>query len=109
MKKLSSKLDKVLQEKVEVYNERDSLRSQLELALKENKFLKSKNDSETLLKKNENLSSKVDFTLKENVALKNKIISISNNLDVCLKKNDVLKNKIDAHVCHARLVSLIGC
>ena len=52
---LSSKLNKILQEKVEVYNERDSLRSQLDLALKENEFLKSKNDCETLLKKNENV------------------------------------------------------
>ena len=57
------------------------------------------------MKKNENLSSKVDFVLKENVALKNKIISISNDLNVCLKKNDCLQNKIDAHVCHARIAS----
>ena len=53
--KLSSKLDCVLLEKVEVYNERDSLRSQLNLALKENEFLKSKNNCETILKKNEKL------------------------------------------------------
>ena len=95
----------ILQEKVEISNERDSLKSQLDLALKENNFLKSKNDCETLLKKNENLSSKVDFVLKENVALKNKIISISNDLNVCLEKNIVLQNNMDAHVCHARVVS----
>ena len=53
-KSLHARLNNVLQEKVEVSNERDALRSQLELALKENKFLKSKNDCETLLKKNEN-------------------------------------------------------
>ena len=51
-----------------------------------------------------NLSSKIDFILKENVALKNKIISISNDLNVCLDKNIVLQNKIDAHVCHTRVV-----
>ena len=56
-------------------------------------------------RKNENLSSKVDFVLKENVALKNKITSISKDLDVCLKKNEFLQNKIDSHVCHARVVS----
>jgi len=102
---LHARLDNVLQEKVEVYNERDSLRSQLELALKENEFLKSKNDCHAILKKNENLSSRVDFVLKENVVLKNKIISISNDLNVCLEKNIVLQNKIDSHVCHARVVS----
>ena len=47
---LHSRLDNVLQEKVEVSNERDSLRSQLELALKENEFLKSKNDCHAILK-----------------------------------------------------------
>ena len=85
------------------------MRSQLDLALKENKFLKSKNDCETLLKKNENLSSKVDFVLKENVALKNKIIFISNDLNVCLKKNEVLQNRIDVHVCHASPRIPIAC
>ena len=38
----------------------------------------------------ENMSMEVDFVLKENVALKNKIISISNDLNVCLEKNIVL-------------------
>ena len=60
-KSLHSRLNNILQEKVEVYNERDSLRSQLELALKENEFLKSKNDCHVILKKNENLSSKVEL------------------------------------------------
>ena len=60
-----ARLDVVLQEKEEIANERDSLRSQLDLALKENNFLKSKNDCETLLKKNENLTSKVNFVLKK--------------------------------------------
>ena len=64
-KSLHSRLNNILQEKVEVYNERDSLRSQLDLALKENEFLKSKNDCHAILKKNENLSSKVDFVLKK--------------------------------------------
>ena len=49
-----SKLDLVLQEKMEISNERDSLRSQLDLALKENEFIKSKNDCHVILKKNEN-------------------------------------------------------
>ena len=88
------------------------MKSQLDLALKENQLLKNKNDCHAILKKNENLSSKIDFALKENVDLKNKIISISNDLNVCLKKNVVLKNKIDEHVCHARVVSprsLLAC
>ena len=107
---MCSRLDLVLQEKEEISSERDSLKSQLNLTLKENEYLK--NDCNDILKKNENLSSKVDFVLKENVSLKNKIISISNDLDVCLKKNIVLQNKMDAHVCHARVVphtSLIAC
>ena len=101
----SSKLDLVLQEKVEVYNERDSLRSQLDLALKENEFLKSKNDCETLLKKNENLSSKVEFVLRGNHSLKNEIDFITKELDICVKKNISLKNDMSSHVCHARVVS----
>ena len=94
-----------MQEKVEVYNERDSLRSKLDLALKENNFLKNKNDCHVLLKKNENLSSKVDFVLKENDSLKIKIASISKDLEDCLKKNIILKNDMSTHVCHARVVS----
>ena len=104
-KDLCSRLDLVLQDKVEISNERDSLKSRLNLALKENEFLKSKNDCETLLKKNENLTSKVNFVLKENDSLKIKIASISKDLEDCLKKNIVLKNNMDTHVCHARVVS----
>ena len=90
-KNLLSRLDMVLQEKVEISNERDSLKSRLELTLKENELLKSKNDCEIILKKNEKLSSKVDFVLKENDSLKMKIASISKDLEDCLKKNIVLK------------------
>ena len=75
-----------MQERDEISNERNSLKSKLDLALKENEILKTKNDCENVLKKNETLSSKLDFVLKENVALKNKIISISKDLEVCLKK-----------------------
>ena len=57
------------------------------------------------MKKNEKLSSKVDFVVKENDSLKNKIISISNDLDVCLKKNESLQNNINSHVCHATITS----
>ena len=109
----------VLQEKEEISNDRDSLRSQLDLALKENKILKSKNNCDDVLNKNEFLSSKVDFILKDNDSLKNEIVfitkeleiclkknkSLKNDLDVCLKKNVSLQNNIDAHVCHARVVS----
>jgi len=102
---LHARLDCVLQEKEEISNDRDSLKSQLELALKENNVLKSKNDCHAILKKNEKLSSKIDFVLKENVDLKNKIISISNELNACLEKNIVLHNKINAHVCHASVAS----
>ena len=86
-KDLLSKLDLILQEKVEISNERDSLKSKLELALNENKILKSKNDCENVLKKNESLSSKLDFVVKENESLKNKIASISKDLDLVFKKN----------------------
>ena len=72
-----SRLDLILQEKVETANERDSLKSQLELALNENKILKNKNDCEIVLKKIEALSSKLDFVIKENESLKIKIASIS--------------------------------
>jgi len=67
----------ILQERVEISSERDSLKSQLDLALKENKILKNKNDCDDVLKKNEVLSSKLDFVLKENNSLKNKIALIS--------------------------------
>ena len=74
-KSLHSRLDKILQEKVEVYNERDSLRSQLDLALKENKVLKSKSDCETLLKNNNVLSSKIEFVLRNNDFLEKRNLS----------------------------------
>ena len=40
---LFSKLDLVLKEKVEVSSKRDSLKTQLDLVLKENEILKNKN------------------------------------------------------------------
>ena len=58
-KDLCSKLDLVLQEKVEISNECDSLKSQLELTLNENKILKNKNDCDIVLKKNETFTSNV--------------------------------------------------
>ena len=67
----------ILQERVEISRERDSLKTQLELALKENKILKNKNDCDEVLKNNEFLSSKLDFVLKENNSLKNNIALIS--------------------------------
>ena len=72
-KNLSSRLEIALQEWDEISSELDSLKSQLAIALNENKILKTKNDYENVLKKNEALSSKVDFVLKENISLKNKI------------------------------------
>ena len=79
-------------------NKRDSLKSQLDLVLNENKILKSKNDCDDVLKKNEVLSSKLEFVIKENNSLKNKIALIS-------KENTSLKNDFDAHVCHATIES----
>ena len=64
MKDLCSTCESILQEKEEITSERDSLKSQLELALKENEFLKSKNDCNDVVKNNEVLSSKLDFILK---------------------------------------------
>ena len=62
------KLDLVLQEKVEVLNERDSLKTQLDLALKENEILKNKNDCDDILKKTyEVLSSKLEIVLKRTI------------------------------------------
>jgi len=90
---------------VEISNERDSLKSKLELALKENDILKNRNDCNDVLKKNETLTSKLDFVLKENISLKNKIDLISQELEDCLKKNISLKNDIDSHVCHASVAS----
>ena len=94
-----------LQERDEISNERDSLKSQLELALTENKILKNKNDCENVLKKNKVLSSKIEFVVKENNSLKIKIDSISKDLEICLKKNESLKIDIDSHVCHASVAS----
>ena len=62
---MCSKLDLVLQEKVEISSERDSLKTQLDLALKENEMLKNKNNFGDILKKNEVLSSKIKIVLKE--------------------------------------------
>jgi len=104
-KDLHTRLDIVLQEKVEVYNERDSLRSQLELALKENNLLKSKNDCNEVLKNNDILSSKVEFVLKENDSLKREIVFISKELEICLSKNNSLKNDMSSHVYHASVAS----
>ena len=60
----------ILQERVEISSKRDSLKSQLILALDENKILKNKNDRDIVLKKNEVLSSKLEIVLKENETLK---------------------------------------
>ena len=62
-KDLCSKLDLVLQEKEEILSERDSLKSQLDLALKENEILKNRNDCNNVLKKNETLTSKLNFVM----------------------------------------------
>ena len=104
-KNLHSRLDIVLQEKNEILNERDSLKSQLNLTLKENKVLKSRNDCHDVLKKNEFLSSKLDFVLNSNDSLERVINFITKELDICVKKNNSLKNDISSHVCHARVVS----
>ena len=100
-KNLSSTLENVLQEKEEISSECNSLKSQLDLALNENEFLKNKNDCNDILKKNENLSLKLDFVVQENDSLKIKIDSISKDLEVCLNENESLKIDIDSHVCHA--------
>ena len=57
------------------------------------------------MKKNEGLSSKLDFVIKENEFLKNKIASISKDLDLISKENISLKNDLDTHVCHASVAS----
>ena len=58
----------------EISSKRDSLKSQLDLALKENEILNNKNTCDEVLKKNEVLSSKLDFILKENETLKIKLL-----------------------------------
>ena len=102
---MSSILDVVLQEREEISNEKDSLKSKLGIALNENKILKSKNDCDDVLKKNDVLSSKLFFILKENDSLKNKIISISKELDLISNENKSLKNDLSSHVCHASIAS----
>ena len=103
LKDLCSNFELVLQEKEEIASECDSLKSQLELALKENEFLKNKNDCDDVVKHNEILSSKLDFTFKENLTLKNDIDSITRELDLVLIKNKSLQKEID--VCHANVAS----
>jgi len=51
------------------------------------------------------LTSKLDFVLKENDSLKNKIISISKELDLIFNENKSLKNDLSSHVCHASVAS----
>ena len=86
------------------------MKVQLDLTLNENKILKDKNEFDHVLKKNEVLSSKLDFVLIEKESLKNKIVLISNKLDLISKKNISLKNNIDSHVCHASPPSIpIAC
>ena len=105
-----SKLELVLQEKEEISSERDSLKSQLDLALKENEILKNRNDCNNVLKKNETLTSKLNFVIKENESLKNKIVSISKELELISHENKSLKNDLDSHVCHASIASpCIAC
>ena len=60
-KNLSSKIDIVLQERVKISSERDSLKAQRDLILEENEILKNKNNCNDVLKKNENLSSKLEI------------------------------------------------
>ena len=70
--------------------------------------MKNKNDCNVVLKKNEDLTSKLDFVLKENESLKNNLIS--KKLDLVSKKNVALKNDVNSHVCHAPLSSIpIAC
>jgi len=85
-KNLFSKLNMILQERIEISNERDSLKVQLDLSLNENEILKSKNDLDHVLKKNEVLYSKLEFVLKENDSLQNKIALVSKELECVLKE-----------------------
>ena len=102
---MCSNFELVLQEKEEIASERDSLKSQLDLSLNEIEGLKSKNDCDDVVENNEVLSSKLDFVLKDNLALKNEIDFITKELDLVLKKNESLKIDIDSHVCHASIAS----
>ena len=72
-----------------------SLKSQLELALNENKILKSKNDCNDVLKKNEILSSKLDIVLQEKDAISNERDSLKSQLELAIKENEILKNQND--------------
>ena len=51
------------------------------------------------------MTSKLEFVLKENDFLKNKIVSISKELDLISNENKSLKNDFDSHVCHASIPS----
>ena len=62
---LFSKHNLVLQERVEISNERDSFKVQLDLAINENKILRNENEFDLVLKKNKILSSKLDFVIKK--------------------------------------------
>ena len=53
------------------------------------------------MNKNEVLSSKLDFVVKENQSLKNKIASISKELDLISNENKSLKHDLNSHFCHA--------
>ena len=86
LKDLCSNFELTLQEKEEIASERDSLKSQLELALKEIDVLKGKDDCDDVVKNNEALSSKLDFVLKDNLILKNKIDSITKELKFGFKE-----------------------
>ena len=67
--------------------------------------MKIKNDFGIVLKKNDILSSRLDFVLKENDSLKNKIVLISKELECISLEKDSLKNDFDSHVCHATIDS----
>ena len=81
------------------------MKSQLDLALKENKILKNKNNCDDVLKNNKVLSSKPDCALKENNSLKNKISLISKELKIVSNENKSLKNDLSFHVCLATITS----
>ena len=51
------------------------------------------------------MSSKLDFVVKENDILKNKIVLISKELESFSLENVSLKNAFDSHVFHVTIVS----